>query len=307
MNTTIKASIAGAVAALSLVLSAVAEKNSLNVEYRDLPSNYETLLRLEPGKWNFNFCPYGADSASVLWSDPIMQRDAMSGENTGDKAPTALFVTCNEEGFTLLVCSIEPTLKGNLEKGAALPSSQLECFFAPGDSDTSKIEHYYQFICSATELKAAGVYPWFVEDRSFRTIEGQMQLDSRPLPNGNVVRVFIPWSALFDRLPFLTKRDNFWRLSVIRWAPGGGQTWGGVVHAATSAGYIRFPDFTEAQKTAIRKTVLLKGWTAYQNLANSTAISLAKATPRTRSSPRRTTGPSGSRSSPRSPTAPPAP
>ncbi len=257
------------------------EKNIIDVEYRDLPANYETLLRQEPGKWNFNFRPYGASSAAVLWTDPIMQREVMSGESVSNKAPTALYVTCNEAGFTVLVFACEPTMRSSLEKGAALPSSTLECFFAPGDADTSKIEHYYQFMCGATEPAVQGVFPWFVEDRGFRTIKGHLQVDSRSLPNGNLIRIFVPWAPIFDRLPFTTKRDNLWRLSVIRWAPTGGQTWGGVVHAATTAGYIRFPDFTDQQKTAIRKATLLKGWTAYQNLANSTPVSPGKVTART--------------------------
>ncbi|OGV52346.1 MAG: hypothetical protein A2X49_08295 [Lentisphaerae bacterium GWF2_52_8] len=279
MKKYIKTSIVAFAAALLMAPSLRAEKNMLDVEYRDLPANYEALLQQEPGKWSFNFCPYGGDSAAFLWTDPILQREAVSGESVGDKAPTALFVSCNQEGFTVLVFAGEPKFKECLEKGSTLPASRLECFFAPGDADTSKIEHYYQFICSATE-KVEGIYPWLVDDRSFRSIEGHLQIDSHTLPNGNMVKIFIPWAPLFDRLPFSEKRDNFWRLSVIRWASSGGQTWGGVVHAANSAGYIRFPNFTDEQKTAIRKTTLLKAWTAYQKLANSTEVSPKKVPPR---------------------------
>ena len=272
-----------AIAASVCVSGAVrAEKNMIEAEFRDLPAHYERLLEAEPDKWNFNFRPYGAASADTLWSDPIVQRDAVSGRDLGDKAPTAVFASCNEDGFTILVFAGEPQFKDRLEQGLALPPSSLECFFAPGDADTSGIEHYYQFMCGANEPRITGVYPWFMEDRGFRTIEGRLQVDSRTLPNGNLLRIFVPWSPLFDRLPFTEKRDNFWRLSVIRWgAPGGGQTWGGVVHAATSAGYVRWPDFTDEQKTAIRKATLLKGWTAYKNLAGSRAVNPAVVNPRT--------------------------
>ncbi len=274
------------IAAVSVTLltgSAVnAKKNMVEVVFRDLPANYETLLEDEAAKWSFNFRPYGAGSAETLWSDPIVQRDALAGRDIAGKAPTALFVTCNEEGFTVLVFAAEPQFKDNLEKGSSLPPSRLECFFAPGDADMSSIEHYYQFIIGANEPRIEGIYPWLVEDRKFRTLEGHLRIDSRMLPNGNLVKIFVPWAPLFDRLPFTDKRDNFWRLSVIRWgAPGGGQTWGGVVHAATSAGYIRWPDFTDERKTAIRKTVLLKGWTVYKNLAGSTGVNPALVPPRT--------------------------
>ena len=269
------------IATLVLTTQAHAEKNVLDVEYRDLPANYETLLKQESDKWNFNFRPYGAASAAVLWSDPIVQRDAAAGESVGENAPTALFAACNQDGLTILVFTGESQINDNLEKGLALPPGRLECFFAPGDADTSRIEHYYQFICSAIEPTISGIYPWFIEDRNFRSIEGHLRVDSRMLPNGHMIRIFIPWAPLFDRLPFTEKRDNFWRLSVIRWAPGAAQTWGGVVHAANSAGYIRFPEFTHSQKTAIRKTTLLKGWTAYQNMASGTGVRLDAALPRT--------------------------
>ena len=269
--------------ALSGLLTPVrGEKNILAVEYRDLPANFEQLPQTEPQKWNFNFRPYGAMAASVLWSDPIMQRDVMAGEGAEGKEPTALYVCCNAEGLNVLVYAIESQMTASLEKGQALPTSTLECFFAPGDADTSQVEHYYQFMCKATAPRLLGVYPWLMEDRSFRSIEPYIHIDARTLENGNLIRIFIPWEPLFDRLPLdPAKRDNFWRLSVIRWAATNAQTWGGVVHAANSAGYIRFPDFTDEQKRDIRLTVLRQAWTRYKNLATGTAVNPAKTSERT--------------------------
>ena len=255
-----------------------AEKNIIDVEYRTLPGDFEQLPRTEPEKWNFNFRPYGAMAASLLWTDPIMQRDVMAGEDAGEREPTAIYVCCDAEGLTVLVYAIESKMTKALEEGKPLPNSRLECFFTPGDADTSRIEHYYQFECQATEPKLPGVYPWMMEDRTFRSIKPHIVIDSRQLDNGNVIKIFIPWAPLFDRLPLApAKRDNFWRLSVIRWASSGAQTWGGVVHAANSAGYIRFPEFTPEQETAIRRTVLRQGWTSYKNTVTSTTVDPAKA------------------------------
>ena len=83
-----------------------------------------------------------------------------------------------------------------------------------------------------------------------------------------LVRINFSWEPLFDRLPiFPAKRDNFWRLSVIRWG-NPSQTWGGVVHQANQAGYIRWPNFTDAQKTAIMKGLLKKGWVSFMKQAD---------------------------------------
>jgi hypothetical protein len=266
-----------ALVAVGALPQARAEKNIIAVEYRDLPAHFESLPQDEAPRWNFNFRPYGAMAASFLWSDPIMQRSVMTGDTAGDKEPTAIYVCCNAEGFTVLVYAIENKMQANLEKGLSLPSSTLECFFAPGDADTAKIEHYYQFMCQATEPKLVGVYPWLMEDRSFRGIHDDIRIDAKTLANGNLIKIFVPWAPLFDRLPLTpAKRDNLWRLSVIRWASSGAQTWGGVVHAANSAGYIRFPAFTDAQKTAIWKTNLLKAWTRYKNTVSDASVNPGK-------------------------------
>ncbi len=250
-----------------------AEKNIIEVEYRDLPANFEELPQREPEKWNFNFRPYGAMAASLLWTDPILQREVMTGEWHDEREPTALYVCCNDEGFTVLVYAVESKMTQSLVEGRQLPGSSLECFFAPGDADTSGVVHYYQFMAQATEPKLNGVYPWLMEDRSFRSIEPYLSIEARRLENGNVIKIFVPWAPLFDRLPLEpAKRDNLWRLSVIRWAASGAQTWGGVVHAANSAGYIRFPDFTTAQKSAIRLQVLQRAWDDYKRFAGGTAI-----------------------------------
>lgn len=244
-------------------------KNCLDVEFRELPANFETLLKTAPERWHFGFRPYGK-SASQLWTDPIVQRDALIGEDT-EKSVCAITVYCSEKGFDLLIFTSEPGFKKALEEGKNLPAGTSECFFTPGDADTSKIEHYYQFISNNINPKI-NCYPWMMEDRTFRSIEDFITAETRFLPNGYLKRYHIPWDPLFDRLPFAKKRDNFWRLSVIT----NRQTWGGTVHQANQAGYIRWPDFTPAQKTAMRKHVLLRGWNAYRAAVNSIDLNLSR-------------------------------
>ena len=239
------------------------DKNVYQVQFKDWPDRFENLLQAEPDAWDFRFRPYNASEAAFLVSDPSVRRDAQAGKNVEKQRPTAFCFSCNEKGFTLVVFSCEPDMKEAMEKGASAPGNSLEVFFAPGDADQSKIEHYYQFILDQVKGELID-YPWLVEERGFRRMQGYVSHETRPVPNGLMSRVFIPWELLFDRLPFTDKRDNFWRLSVIRWATGGGQTWGGVVHEANRAGYIRWPDFTPEQKQAIYENVLNKAWGKYR-------------------------------------------
>lgn len=241
------------------------EKNIIDAEYRNLPADYWNLLQREPEKWNFNFRPYDSQFAEILWSDSQLQRNVVLGADLEGKQPSALYVSFNDEGFTLLLFAAEPNTIESMEKGSGRPASIFECFFMPGDADSQKFDHYYQFMCQATKPCIDGVYPWMMEDEFFRTIKGKMTGESHTLANGNIIKVFVPWDPLFDRLPFLGgKRDNIWRLSVIRWASSGGQTWGGTVHQQGKAGYMRFPEFTNEMKTRIMKNLLVRGWDAYK-------------------------------------------
>ena len=252
--------------ATSLLADADPGKNLLRVRYRDLPQNTETLLQKEPGSWDFNFRPYGSD-AGVLWSDPSLQRDVISGGQS-EKRLTAINVSCNERGFTLLVFSSEPSLTDALAKTNSIPSPSIELFFSRGDADTPKIEHHYQMVYSQGLLRE---FPWLERDRHFRPCLPFTTCEEKILPNGFLIRFSFDWEPLFDRLPLdKDKRDNFWRLTVIRWADGG-QTWGGVVHQPNQAGYIRWPDFTQEQKTAIREHLLQRGWSSFRQLSSKPA------------------------------------
>lgn len=250
-------------------------KNIHDVEFRDLPADVTSLPALEPEKWNFGFRPYG--SADMLWTDPILQRSVTSGEGAGDKAPTALNVTCNTEGFTILVLCVEPSVSTVFANTNNYPAPGLEMFFTPGDFDTPSIQNYYQIIYGHYGSSSFREFPWLVEGRDFRPVLPFLSGKDYTMEKGFMVRINIPWEPLFDRLPIFTKkRDNFWRLSMIRWASSGGQTWGGTVHKASQAGYIRWPDFTEAQKTAIMKHLLCRAWISFNNDHASNQFKTAK-------------------------------
>lgn len=237
------------------------EKNILDVSFRSIPDNYETLLKTEPGIWNYNFMPYG-QGADVLWSDPAVRREASTGSDAGGKRVTAVAAACNEQGLTILVFGAEPGIADALKNGKALPGSMLEMYFAPGDADNHDLRHWYQFIFDQTNDRNLRDFPWLERNRDFQRITGKLRVESKILDRGYISKIFIPWSLLDGCVPFSDKRDNFWRIGIMRWCSVS-QTWGGVVQALTSAGYFRMPDFTPAQKDAIRKNLLLRAWEEY--------------------------------------------
>ncbi len=236
-------------------------KNIYDVRFGTIPANYETLLVSDPGSWDSNFRPYGR--TTDLWTDPGAVRDVGEGRAVKGK-PTALRVSCDEDGLTWLVFCAEPGEDGNIAKGNPPSHPSLEMYLCEGDSDNSDITEYWQLYLSREGIRE---YPWAVPSRRWRPIWGVVRHEVREAPNAYVARISLPWHVFWDRLPvFSEKRDNFWRLSVMRWAAGG-WSWGGIVHEPDRFGYIRWPAFTEAQRGEILDRVLKRGWLDFCNLS----------------------------------------
>ena len=241
-----------------------AGKNCYDVRYRELPADVTEEMRDHPEDWNFNFRPYGKQ-ADWLISDPAVQRNVMSG-GSSERNLTALNVTCDDNGFTVLVFCGEKALKSYLAETNALPSPTLEMFVKTGDADNDDVI-VPERMTSGT-MRDTREYPDLMPGRHFRNIRPYMTCEEKVLENAFLCRITYDWAAFHDELPVFAPagRDNFWRLSVIRWTEGG-QTWGGQVHKGMRAGYIRWPDFTPGQRTAILKRTLLKGWDAFNEAA----------------------------------------
>lgn len=251
---------------VSAALAAPAErndgKNFYDVRFETLPENYETLLTGDPSSWDFNFRPYGRTSDLV--SDPAIVRGAVEGKNVEGKHPTGVRVSCNAHGWSYLVFCGEPEADKLLAEGKDLPLPNLEMYFLPGDTDNRDIPLYYQFYKGGLTFDQ---YDWPSEDRRWRFLKPYVRQGEHRVANGYVFRLDVSWEGLWDRLPIFSDRnDSLWRLQVIRWADGG-MTWGGEVHNPIRAGYIRWPAFTDAQKTAIMKGVLEKAWSSFKNLS----------------------------------------
>lgn len=229
------------------------------------PAPDESLMANPAMTWNFNFRKYSPGSAETLWTDPSFQRDVSEGKQTAGARPTALSVTCDDDGFALFVFSGEPDLAAALDSGRDAPSSVLECYIVPRDADNEKIEHYYQFIIDQ-KSNTIRDFPWLIDGRGFQSMAGRFRPETRLLRNGYLTKLAFPWHFLWDRLPFLTQDDNLWRLGVMRWCPGGGQTWGGIVHEVSRMGCINWPEFTPQRRTAVMKRILRHAWTHYHSL-----------------------------------------
>jgi len=240
-------------------------KNICDVTWRALPNPVSELLELLPAsRWNSGFRKYGSTS-DMLWTDTQVTRDVSAGQGFDINRFTKLAAVCDEDGFSVVVYCGEPALTNWWAKKADYPSPCIEFFFVPGDADTPAITPHHMGVY---QKGAAKEFAFMVQDRNCRRFAPYFTAGECVVGQAIMVRMTMDWEGLFDKLPiFADKADNFWRLSVIRWADCG-FTWGGVVHQMNQAGYLRWPKFTEEQKLAIMRKTLVKGWNFYRTVAS---------------------------------------
>lgn len=216
-----------------------------------------------PVNWDYGFRKYGATS-DMLWTDPSAQRN-VKAVGAAEKYLTSVAVTCDEDGFAYHVrCSV-PELRTFLAATNDYPMPMIEHFYCPGDADFQK--PIYQRMGFFFGVNGNKEFPLMIDDRNNRNVTPYLTVLTKEEDGAITVSFRYDWAAEFDHLPVFSKKtDNFWRLSVISWAAGG-LTWGGVVQQPNQAGYIRWPDFTDAQKLAILRRTLAKGWTEFRRLS----------------------------------------
>lgn len=225
----------------------------------------------EKKEWNYNFREYGS-SADSLWSDPKTRREVLSGENANGKV-TSVAVTFDEESLYVHVVGNEPNLTNFYAKASGAPGADIEFYLMPGDADLTRQQTYHWLYYNRHDILKDG--QWMMEDRHNRQMAHLVKFTEKPVGTQVVTCFEIPWEAFWDQLPvFSGTKDNFWRMGVCRFGSADGMTFGGEVHTPSRAGYVRWPAFTEEQKTAILSRLLFKAWDGFRTQAGSLGYSL---------------------------------
>ena len=228
-------------------------KNVYDVAFRAMPSEPKDVLALE-GVWDANFRPYDQADTIDLWTDSRVVRDVKGAAEKEGERPTAIAFACDERGFNAYVAC-----------GQMAP--QLEFYYLTGAADAPDVRPYYHMFYDGHALAD---YTMTVPDRHARHMKDYTKVEEFNVTDRDtLVRISWAWEGMWDYLPFLDGKADFWRVSMIHWAPGGGRSWGGKVHQVSAAGYVRFPVFTEEQQMAVMKHVLRCGVRGFQRLQKS--------------------------------------
>ncbi len=211
------------------------------------------------------FVDYNSDAAKGLILDATADRGVDKEEGTV-RRETAFSMVYNAEGIFLYIEGEEPLIR-EVRDSLADPASparkeSMEIFFAPGLFEVP----YYQ-ILTRPYTGETEFFDWGSPHRNFRSLSPHVRIESMPLQKGFGTFVFIPWEALYERLPL---EGATWRFSIIRWMPfgkAGGVTWGGQVHDTGNFGLVEFQEPTAEQKLALQVRALHTAW--FQFLADS--------------------------------------
>ena len=179
-----------------------AGKNVYDVKYAPLPGNYAMMLKNAPDEWNFNFRPYGA-SSEWLWSDSNVRRDAAADGKLSDRRITAIRVSCDEQGFNVLMYGCEPSLSEYLSKTNDYPYQSIEYFVAPGDADEPGVQQRFMCFYGNGENRE---YENREPDRQFRL--AKPVVSETALENSVIVKISYDWANFWN---LKTTLEKGWR------------------------------------------------------------------------------------------------
>lgn len=209
------------------------------------------------------FDDYNNEAAKGLVLDATTERDVTKDDKAVGRA-TTFSMAYNDKGWYLYIEGEEPMIDQLLDslvdpKSPGM-SEGYEIFFTPGLHDVP----YYQIMTRTFKRDEPSFVDWGMAHRHYRSLKDYARVESLPLKNGSGTFVFIPWEALYERIPV---NGDYWRFSIIRWMPfgkAGGVTWGGKVHDTGNFGLVHFEPPTEAQRQLIEKRMLRIAWLKFQ-------------------------------------------
>ncbi|MCG3150463.1 MAG: hypothetical protein PCFJNLEI_03949 [Verrucomicrobiae bacterium] len=200
------------------------------------------------------FVPYNSEAAKGLILDASVLRDTYAATTSATGADTAFFMVYDERGWYVYIQSNDPEIQKLQDQGKDI---SLELFFTPGLKEVP----YYQVMIGQLAQTVKWI-DWGMPHRHYRSLKNYAKVESLPIQGGVGTFMFIPWEALYDRLPL---NEEQWRFTVIRWKPP--VTWGGTVHDTGNFGLVQFEKPTRIVAEAIQLRILRAAWLHFQRTA----------------------------------------
>lgn len=213
-----------------------------------------------PANRESRFEDYDQKSADMLFTDVAATR-SVSGNAKKEYyfGNTGFYMAYDTAGWHMFVVCGDPDLEGILADGRG--AGALEMYFSRGSSG----ETYSQWIIDLPGGKLQS-YDWNSPHRYFRQMGDYFKSDTVTLGDKMGTYIFVPWEALYDKLPL---EGGKWPFGFIRWTPAGGITWGGKVHEIGQWGTVEWEKPSAEQALTIRKNIVRKAWGRYKKNRDS--------------------------------------
>ena len=198
------------------------------------------------------FVEYNSEAAKNLWLDATTERTYEADPKLKGRE-TSFYMAYDVRGWHIYIESREPD--------TAKDGGKLEIFFAPGLNNV----YYHQMMVSQPSDNG-GFFDWGMPHRDYRSLKNYVTVDSKATDVGFGSYIFVPWEAVYDRLPL---DNDYWRFSFMRW--GTRVTWGGNVHDTGNFGLVQFEKPEQTVIEAIRVNMLKAAWEKFQETAKQAA------------------------------------
>ncbi|MDP6357399.1 MAG: hypothetical protein QF473_19945 [Planctomycetota bacterium] len=234
---------------------------SYEVKYvKDAPKTADAWARSDLyDKWNLmetRFVPYG--EAYDINSGVDIKRHLKDAKQPEVDATyrTGVHIVCDDFGLHIFVRCDDPNVK-EVVLGKRKGDS-LEMLFRPGEDAAY---HMWFFGAAPVDNEDPWVVDWATPSRRYRMTRDFLRKDSAATADGFVAHTWIPWTAVYDKLP---TDGNVWKFGMQRWGKARA-TLSGNVHELERALRLKFA-FTPQELISVKRTIAIMSFNRYDKV-----------------------------------------
>ena len=234
---------------------------SYEVKYvRNAPKTADAWARSEfYDKWDLmetRFVPYG--EAYDISSGVDIGRHLKDAEKpeVDPTYRTGVHIVCDDFGLHIFVRCDDPGIEEVVlgkRKG-----DRLEQLLRPGEDAAY---HMWFFGAAPVDIDDPWVVDWATPSKRYRMTRDYFKKDAAATADGFVAHTWIPWTAIYDKLP---TNGNVWKFGMQRWGKARA-TLSGNVHELERALRLKFA-FTPQELTSLKRTVAVMSFNRYNNI-----------------------------------------
>ena len=236
----------------------VAFKRDTVTFMEDVPKTADSWARSEfYDRWDLmetRFVPYGDGYDMNDRTDQTRHLKDAEKPQVDPTYRTGVHIVCERTGLHIFMRCDDPDIE-EVVLGERRGDG-LELLLRPGEDAAY---HSWYFHAAPVSTEDPWVVNWATPTKHYRLTDDFVEKDAAATADGHVAHTFIPWLAMYDKLPVA---GNVWKFGMQRWgkAPC---TLSGLVHELERALRLEF-GFKPGELTDIKRTVAMLAFNEYR-------------------------------------------